>query len=298
VLAQQAQGGLQDGLPGRLVAPPSCVRSCRDGDIMAVVETPCGDNLVETLRFDNAGRHSMSKVLILGGTSGIGEATAREFAGRGNEVVVAGRDKQRLQGALERLGNGVRGQALDAGDADAVRELAASLAPIDVLVLAVSGAAGAGPFEQLAVADVRAGFDGKFWPQLTALQQALPNMADDGAIVLVTAGSARAALPGTCGLAAINGALEAMVAPLAAELAPRRVNAVSPGVIDTPWWDAQTPETRAATFEAFATHVPAGRVGRPEDVAAAIVALATNGYVTGSVLDCAGGAQLAMGPRG
>jgi NAD(P)-dependent dehydrogenase (short-subunit alcohol dehydrogenase family) len=237
----------------------------------------------------------MATVLILGGTSGIGEATARAFRARGDEVVIAGRDAQRLRGALARLGDGVRGEALDAGDADAVRALSAALAPIDVLVLALSGAAGAGAFGELALDDLRAGFDGKFWPQVCALQQALPAMADDGAIVLVTAGSARMALPGTSGLAAINGALEAMVGPLAAELAPRRVNAVSPGVIDTPWWDAQGPDVRAATFEAFA-QVPAGRIGKADDVAAAIVALATNGFVTGSVLDCAGGLQLATGP--
>ena len=240
----------------------------------------------------------MATVLILGGTSGIGEATARAFAQRGDEVAVAGRDRQRLQEALERLGDGARGEALDAGDAQAVGRLARSLAPVDILVLALSGGAGAGPFGELALDDLRAGFEGKFWPQVTALQQALPALADDAAIVLVTAGSARAALPGTAGLAAINGALEAMVPPLAAELAPRRVNAVSPGVIDTPWWDHQTPEVRAATFDAFAGHVPAGRIGRAEEVAAAIVALATNTCVTGSVLDCAGGAQLAMGPTG
>jgi NAD(P)-dependent dehydrogenase (short-subunit alcohol dehydrogenase family) len=87
-----------------------------------------------------------------------------------------------------------------------------------------------------------------------------------------------------------------MVPPLAAELAPRRVNAVSPGVIDTPWWDAQGPGVREATFDTFASSLPAGRVGHPDDVAAAIVAMGTNGYVTGSVLDCAGGGQLATGP--
>ena len=237
----------------------------------------------------------MATVLILGGTSGIGEATARAFAERGDAVVVAGRDRQRLQEALARLDDGVRGEALDAGDAHAVGTLAQSLAPVDILVLALSGAAGAGPFGELALDDLRAGFEGKFWPQVTALQQALPALADDAAIVLVTAGSARAALPGTAGLAAINGALEAMVGPLAAELAPRRVNAVSPGVIDTPWWDAQAPGVREAVFETFA-RVPVGRIGQPDDVAAAIVAMATNPYVTGSVLDCAGGAQLATGP--
>jgi len=238
----------------------------------------------------------MATVLVIGGTSGIGEATARAFTARGDRVVVAGRDPQRLENALGRLGDGVDGTTCDAADAAAVRELAASIAPIDVLVLAPSGAAGAGTIADLKLDDLRAGFEGKFWPQVTALQQVLPSLADDGAVVLVTAGSARAALTGTAGLAAINGALEAMVAPLAAELAPRRVNAVSPGVIDTPWWDAQGPGVREATFDAFASVVPAGRVGEPDDVAAAIVAMATNGYVTGSVLDCAGGGQLATGP--
>ncbi len=238
----------------------------------------------------------MATVLVLGGTSGIGEATARSFAARGDEVVIAGRDGRRLAQALERLGDGVRGAALDASDAPAVRELAASVAPIDVLVLALSGGVGAGPLDQLVLDDLRTGFEGKFWPQVSALKQTLSSLADDAAIVFVTAGSARSALPGTSGLAAINGALEAMVAPLAAELAPRRVNAVSPGVIDTPWWNAQPSELRQSTFDAVAGWVPAGRVGHPEDVAEAIVALATNGYITGSVLDCAGGAQLPTGP--
>jgi NAD(P)-dependent dehydrogenase (short-subunit alcohol dehydrogenase family) len=66
-------------------------------------------------------------------------------------------------------------------------------------------------------------------------------------------------------------------------------------VIDTPWWDAQGPGVREATFEAFSS-VPAGRIGHPDDVAAAIVAMATNRFVTGSVLDCAGGGQLATAP--
>jgi NAD(P)-dependent dehydrogenase (short-subunit alcohol dehydrogenase family) len=235
----------------------------------------------------------MATVLILGGTSGIGEATAREFAARGDGVTVVGRDRQRLEQAVERLGEGVEGAALDAADAPAVRDLASRLAPIDVLVLALSGRVGAGSLAELPVAELARGFDGKFWPQVTAVQQALPFLADDAAVVFVTAASARAAIPGTWGLAAINGALEALVPPLAAELAPRRVNAVSPGVIDTHWWD---PSIRDAVFDAYSRYVPVRRVGRPEDVARAIVAVATNGYVSGTVLDCAGGAQLAMGP--
>ena len=82
---------------------------------------------------------------------------------------------------------------------------------------------------------------------------------------------------------------------LAVELAPVRVNAVSPGIIDTSWWDGLPEEQRAGLFQAVAAASPAGRVGRPEDVAAAIVYLAGAGFVTGTVLECAGGANLTVG---
>ena|GEM_PF-1821373 len=110
-----------------------------------------------------------------------------------------------------------------------------------------------------------------------------------------TGRSGDAAFPGTAGLAAINGALDAIVPPLAVELAPLRINAVSPGVIDTPWWDRIPEDQRRTLFEGIVSTTPAGRVGRPEDVAAAIVSLATNGFITGVVLDVQGGATLATG---
>jgi NAD(P)-dependent dehydrogenase (short-subunit alcohol dehydrogenase family) len=117
----------------------------------------------------------------------------------------------------------------------------------------------------------------------------------DGSVTIVSAVSARAAYPGAAGLAAVNGALEAMVPALAVELAPLRVNAVSPGVIDTQWWDALPPGQRAGFFQAVAAASPAGRVGEPGDVAAAIVYLASAGFVTGTVLECSGGANLTVG---
>ncbi len=83
--------------------------------------------------------------------------------------------------------------------------------------------------------------------------------------------------------------------PLAAELAPIRVNAVSPGVIDTPWWDGMPEQERAAFFEGTAASTPVGRIGRPEDVASSVLYLAGNGFVTGTVLECTGGANLATG---
>jgi NAD(P)-dependent dehydrogenase (short-subunit alcohol dehydrogenase family) len=135
-------------------------------------------------------------------------------------------------------------------------------------------------------------FAGKTIAHLRAVALALPTLAADGSITLVTAGSAQSALPGTAGLAAVNGALEAAVPPLAFELAPRRVNAVSPGVIETGWWDEFPADAREEAFKSFAQRALVRRNGRPEDVAQAIAALVDNGFITGVVLPVDGGMRL------
>ncbi|MGW0658152.1 SDR family oxidoreductase [Streptodolium elevatio] len=151
------------------------------------------------------------------------------------------------------------------------------------------------PFADLDLAELAAGFDGKFWPYVRILQAALPTLRKDGSVTFITAASARAAFPGTAGLAAINGALEAMVPPLAAELAPLRVNAVSPGGVDTPWWSRVPEAQRTAFFEGLAATTPVGRVGQAAEIGEAVYALAANGFVSGVVLDVTGGANLPMG---
>jgi NAD(P)-dependent dehydrogenase (short-subunit alcohol dehydrogenase family) len=110
---------------------------------------------------------------------------------------------------------------------------------------------------------------------------------------MVSASSARAAFPGTVALAAANGAIERAVSPLAAELAPVRVNAVAPGAIDTPWWSFLPEDQRRAQFDAIGASLPAGRVGRPEEVADAIRYLIGASYVTGSILPVDGGFTVA-----
>ncbi|MBV2153336.1 SDR family oxidoreductase [Kitasatospora sp. SUK 42] len=238
------------------------------------------------------------RVVVMGGSSGIGEAAATAFAADGAEVVVTGRDRERLDAAVARIGGKTSGRQLDATDPAAIAAFFTDFAEggtVDHLVVAVSGSAGSGPIAQLDLADLATGFDAKFWPHVRVLKAALPHLREDGSVTLITAASARAAFPGTSGLAAINGALEAMVPPLAVELAPLRVNAVSPGVIDTPWWDRVPADQRAALFDGLAATTPVGRVGRPEDVAQAILLLAANTFVTGVVFECTGGANLPTG---
>ncbi|MGF1425647.1 SDR family oxidoreductase [Kitasatospora sp. LaBMicrA B282] len=234
-------------------------------------------------------------VVVMGGSSGIGEAAAAAFAADGAEVVVTGRSRERLDQAVTRIGGASRGHCVDATDQAGLDAFFATVGTVDHLVVAVSGAVGGGPFADLDLTDLAAGFDAKFWAQVRVVQTALPHLRKDGSVTLITAASARAAFPGTAGLAAINGALEAMVPPLAVELAPLRINAVSPGVVDTAWWDRVPAEQRRALFDGLAATTPVGRVGRPEDLASAIHLMAANTFITGVVLDCTGGANLATG---
>jgi NAD(P)-dependent dehydrogenase (short-subunit alcohol dehydrogenase family) len=229
------------------------------------------------------------KYIIVGGTSGIGLATARKAIAAGNDVTVAGRDPSRFPAAQEFGATAVR---LDAGDPQDCQRFFADHRPFDHLVLCPSGASGAGAFRELSLEDLRKGFDGKFWTQLTCAKAALESLDRAGSITFVSAISSRAMKPGTAGLAAINAALEAMVPILASELRPIRVNAVAPGVIDTPWWSRVPDEARKQLFEQLANQVAVGRVGTADDVASAILLMTANTFITGTVLDCDGGWKL------
>lgn len=159
-------------------------------------------------------------------------------------------------------------------------------------MVTVTRRGGTGPIEQLLASDLLGAFSAKTVAHLHAVALALPSLAENGSITLVTAASAQAAFPGTVGLAAVNGALEIAVKPLAAELAPRRVNAVSPGVIETEWRDEIPAEARQEAFATFANRALVRRNGQPADVAQAIVALVDNSFITGVVLPCDGGLRL------
>ena len=123
-------------------------------------------------------------------------------------------------------------------------------------------------------------------------QAALPYLGPTGSLTFVSAVSADAAVPGTAGIGAANAAIARLVPILAVEFKPIRVNGVSPGVIDTPWWDAM-PKEQIAVFSDYAGKTPVGRVGRPEDVADAIAFLIRNHFMSGHVIVCDGGLRWA-----
>lgn len=233
----------------------------------------------------------MSTALVVGGSSGVGLATARQLQQKGYAVHVTGRDPGRLAKAAAEL-SGLGTHQADATDAAVMAALGAEIGPLDVLVISATGRGGRGPLADLDLDALREAFDAKLWAHLTTAQTLLPHLADDASITFVSAASAQAALPGTAGLAAINGALETIVRPLAVELAPRRVNAVSPGVVDTDWWSAMPEDERRAFLANAAATTPSRQVATADQIAETIVLAATNRAIDGIVLVADGGLRL------
>ena len=227
------------------------------------------------------------RVVIMGGTSGIGLATAAKLTASGADVIVTGRDPERLKAVGDRAASA---EQVDGTSPEQVRAFFERTGRFDHLVLAFSSdAIRPSPLPELTWEHLKTAFGGKLFGYVEAIREA--DVTES--ITMVSAASARAALPHTVALAALNGAIERMVSPLAVELAPVRVNAVSPGVVDTAWWSFLAEDQRREQFAQFGAQLPVGRVGRAEDIADAIVYLMNAGFVTSTVLSVDGGATIA-----
>src|SRR6202453_14376 len=216
---------------------------------------------------------SSQHTVIVGGSSGIGLATARHLLASGARVTITGRNQARLVEARRQLGPEAQVVPMDAAAADALPAQFARIGKFDHLVLALGSGKGVGPFATVSLAEVKHGFEEKVYAHFATAQAALPFLNPTGSLTFVSGLAALAAVPGTAGIGAANAAVGQLVPILAAELKPLRVNGVCPGVIDTPWWAVVPDEQKQAMFEGYAAKTPVGRVGRPEDVAQTIAFL-------------------------
>ncbi len=231
--------------------------------------------------------------VILGASSGMGLATAQRLAAAGAKVIITARSPERLVVAAATIPGSVTTAAFDARDSDELARFFQRNGRFQHLVLALSSGAALGPFAEIDEQAFRSTFESKFWPYVNAARLALETLAGEGSITFIAGSAARKAGPGMTAIAATNGALVAMVGPLALELAPRRVNAVCPGLVDTPYWEHVEAGQRANMFAWTASRLPVGRVGTADDIGHAVHYLITNTFTTGTVIDCNGGAHIA-----
>lgn len=225
------------------------------------------------------------KVVIVGGSSGIGLATAELARREGADVVVASRNADRLKAAAGRIG--ATAIAADVTSDDSVAGLFRECGPVDHVVVTAAQLR-TGPFKTVAMDDVRATMESKFWGAWRVARSA--EIRGNGSLTLVTGYLSTRPRPGAAIVGAANGALESLTRGLALELAPVRVNAVSPGTIDTPIRASMPEAARRDMLAKTAAALPVGRVGASEDIAQQILALMNIGFATGSVVYIDGGA--------
>jgi NAD(P)-dependent dehydrogenase (short-subunit alcohol dehydrogenase family) len=229
------------------------------------------------------------RVLVVGGSSGIGLAVAEAAAAAGAQVAIASRSSDRIEAALGRIGRRAVGRTLDTTDDAAVEAFFADTAPFDHVVISAAETKG-GPIKELPLADAYAGMNSKFWGAYRVARAA--SIVPGGSLTFVSGAWSRRAPAGRAVNAAINAAVEGLTRGLAVEFAPVRVNAVSPGVVETPLWSGMDEATRKATFERIAASLPAGRIGEATDVAQAVLMLMTNPFAAGSIIYLEGGGLL------
>ncbi len=228
------------------------------------------------------------RILVIGGSSGIGLAIAAATAGA--SVTIASRNQEKLTAVTTKLSGAVHIAVLDTGDNGLLERFFGNQMTWDHVVVPAAQTK-VGSVRSLSLTDAKAAMESKFWGAYRVARMARIN--DGGSLTLISGflserPSATAVLQG-----AINAALEALARGLALELAPLRVNAVSPGMIETPIWDDVPSEKRRGMFEATAAQLPVRTIGQPEDIANAVLFLMTTTYATGSTVRVDGGGVIA-----
>jgi len=237
---------------------------------------------------DLEGKH----VVIIGGSSGMGLATAAGAAAAGAKVTIASSRRSRLDAALAELPGDCRGVVVDASSEASVAEALAGIGELDHLVYTAGDGVAPRPLAQVSLDEARRLFDVRFWGAVTAVRNAAPRIRAGGSVVLTSGTIAVRPSAGAALMAAGAAAIEGLTRGLAVELAPVRVNAVRPGAVHTPMWDAAPEPQRSALLGALAERTITKTVGEPDQIAAAHLYLMDNRFVTGTVLTVDGGAVL------
>jgi NAD(P)-dependent dehydrogenase (short-subunit alcohol dehydrogenase family) len=228
-------------------------------------------------------------VVILGGSSGIGLATAKAALAEGAKVIITGRSQDRLERARAALETDVRTVALDVTDEAGTRALFSEFDRVDHVFI-TAGTVAFDPKLAPESAAMRPAIETRFWGALYAAKYAATKMGG-GSITFMSGTAGTRPLPGASVATASCAAVEAFARSLAIDLAPIRVNTIQPGLVETPFLDVLG-DRRDAMIKEYSRRLPVKRPGRPEEIADAVLFLMKNGFVTGITLTVDGGGLL------
>ncbi|WP_116522026.1 SDR family oxidoreductase [Achromobacter insuavis] len=235
------------------------------------------------------------RVMVVGGNSGMGLAVSAQLMRMGCQVLIVGRSRDKLDAARDALRPFGQAQLhpADVTDETQVQRLFEAVGAVDHLVCTAADIRGAYELlPQLSLDALDRAIRSKVVAPILLAKHGAPRMPSHGSITLTSGIAAYRPRPKGVAVAAINAALEGIMRAMAVELAPLRVNAVSPGWVRTPIWNDVAGADSEALLASMAERLPVGRVGSGEDIADAIVFLLGNGYTSGTVLHVDGGHRL------
>jgi NAD(P)-dependent dehydrogenase (short-subunit alcohol dehydrogenase family) len=230
-------------------------------------------------------------VVLIGGGSGIGLQVAGLVTGAGGDVVLGGRTSERLNAAADALGPRARCRVVDTADEDSVGAFFDDVDEVHGLFTTAATYV-TGSLAALSLAEAATPFESKFWGQYRVVRSALPKLAADASIVLMSGAASVRPAGAAPAYVAANAAIEGLARGLAVELAPARVNAISPGTVDGRLWADRPADVRQQAFEHIAATSVIGRPVSEAEVATAVVHLLLNTGTTGSVHYLDGGYAL------
>jgi NAD(P)-dependent dehydrogenase (short-subunit alcohol dehydrogenase family) len=239
-------------------------------------------------------RHSLAgqRIVIIGGTSGFGFATAQAASAEGAAVIIASSKKENVDRALAELPATVEGHVLDISQEAGVADFFSRVGEFDHLAVTAGESLELGEFRTADLERARQFFEIRFWGAVTAAKHAAKRINQTGSIVLTSGIVGLRPQKGWVIAAAIAGAVEAVTRALAIELAPVRVNIVCAGIVKTELWLSMTETERNTLFESAGQSLPVGRVGEPEDIAEAYLYFMRERFSTGAMIVVDGGGIL------
>jgi NAD(P)-dependent dehydrogenase (short-subunit alcohol dehydrogenase family) len=248
--------------------------------------------MTQNQQIENHSELSEKRIVVLGGSSGIGLAVAQQMVAQGATAIIASSNADRVKQAVATLDAKAEGHTLDLSNERAIQDFFQKIGDFDHLVFTAGDTLQLNDLAATDLTQARHAFELRYWAALAAVKYASPHIRKDGSIVLTTGVAGRRPHKGWTVAASVCGAIEALTRALAIELAPIRVNAISPGVVRTNLWQNMGVKDRDQLYDGVGKSLPVGRVGEAHDLAQAYLFLMQEGFSTGQTIIVDGGTVL------